>query len=112
MEKTILDHLTEQSLECQKDFSKVIIFLSALHRRIGELEGKTEILFGDVREQRDYCQGIDLIRISQLEGLLANIKRQLQELGLTKDEDIPSISETNKFSTERETTTNSNIEEE
>lgn len=112
MEKTVLDIFTEQSLDCREDFKKVIICLSALHRRIGRLEGKIEVLSDYLRDQRDYCHGVDLIHISQLEGMLSEVYAQMEGLGISNDKSNNIDDKTRDLSVKKETITNSNIIEE
>ncbi|WRH66952.1 MAG: hypothetical protein RSE13_00035 [Planktothrix sp. GU0601_MAG3] len=77
-----LDRLVTSALDCRKDFKQIITLLSALHRKIGQLEGKISVLFDDGREQRSYSQGFDLIQVSLAEGALSEIYCQLQKLGI------------------------------
>jgi hypothetical protein len=82
MKELTADRLVALTLDCRKDFKQIISLLSALHRKIGQLEGKTNVLCDDVREQQSYSRGFDLLQLSQAEGILSEIYCQLQRLGI------------------------------
>lgn len=84
MNETILDCLTESALECRGHFDVIIAELAGLHRTIGRLEGKIEILISQVDKQSNHCGGMDLIHISQLEGMLHGLNYQLERLGISR----------------------------
>jgi hypothetical protein len=83
MKQEPLDRLTSLALECEEDWKQIILHLSLLHRRIGRLEGRIEVLSSQLRDEISHSRGFELISFSQALGLIGDIHFQLQDLGIT-----------------------------